>query len=162
MSYLDDFCEKSKSEMIKSAVAKLSNKEKTQFGMAINKIIHQNAADATIAARRIAQDLSNARSEINSLNAGWNGAENRVYRYKGFYDTIIEPERIEYGGGDHKSLDEFDMFSVKDSYLKGVREAVDYITNRPDQIIQHLQDPNPKDKDVNINYRNRNRKDSEL
>lgn len=52
-------------------------------------------------------------------------------KYKGFYDCLINDTLNTAIGGD---------------YLTGVEEAIKYLKNRPDKIIQHLTDPNPPTK----------------
>ncbi len=144
MSMLDDFVEKSSSELLKSAVAKLTAKEKLQFSIAINKIIADNADVATVQAREMAKELSGLRHRNIQLERLETERVNDIARYKGFRDTLVEPDLIEWGGKGSRSTDEFlNIEGVKEGYLVGVAEAVKYLTTKPDQIVQHLQDPNP-------------------
>jgi len=161
MSYLDDFCEKSKSEIVKAIVEGLTLREKQAFTQAVRKITDDNAAEATISAANLARELSTLQSDNRRLEVWLRESNQETMRYKGFYDAVVEPELIKWGGRNNKTLSDGEL-SVEQTYLDGVAEAVQYLLTKPDQIIQHLQDPNPKVKDVNINYRNRNRKDSEL
>ena len=147
MSMLDDFVEKSSSELLKSAVAKLTTKEKVQFGVAINKIIADNADEATVLANKMAIELNDLKRRNTQLERHETENVNDIARYKGFRDTLVEPDLIEWGGISSRSTDEFlNIENVKEGYLVGVSEAVKYLATKPDQIIQHLQDPNPVEK----------------
>lgn len=147
MSKLDDFVEKSSSELLKSAVAKLTIKEKVQFGVAIDKVIADNADVATVQAREMARELNGLKQRNTQLERLETERVNDIDRYKGFRDTLVDPDLIEWGGRSSRSTDEFlNIEGVKEGYLVGVAEAVKYLATKPDQIIQHLQDPNPVEK----------------
>ena len=144
---LDDFVEKSSSELLKSAVAKLTTKEKVKFSAAINKIIADNADEATVLANKMAIELNDLKQRNTQLERYETERANDIARYKGFRDTLVEPDLIEWGGGHSRSTDEFlNIEGVKEGYLVGVAEAVKYLATKPDQIVQHLQDPNPVEK----------------
>ncbi len=147
MSMLDDFVEKSSSELLKNAVAKLTAKEKSQFSIAINKIIADNADVATVQAREMARELNGLKHRNVQLERLETERVNEIARYKGFRDTLVDPDLIEWGGKGSRSTDEFlNIEHVKEGYLVGVAEAVKYLATKPDQIVQHLQDPNPVEK----------------
>lgn len=147
MSMLDDFVEKSSSELLKSAVAKLTTKEKVKFSAAINKIIADNADEATVQAGEMARELNDLKHRNIQLERLETERVNDIARYKGFRDTLVEPDLIGWGGRSSRSTDEFlNVECVKEGYLVGVAEAVEYLTTKPDQVVQHLQDPNPKEK----------------
>lgn len=78
----------------------------------------------------ISSEVRNSTLTYNMEKIKLNTEMNQLSKYQGFYDCLINGR----------------IYSNKDEYLSGVEEAIEYLKNKPDQIIQHLQDPNPVDK----------------
>lgn len=79
---------------------------------------------------KISSEVYNSTRTYNMENGDLNAKIEQLIKYQGFYDCLINGR----------------IYSNKDEYLSGVEEAIEYLKNKPDQIIQHLQDPNPVDK----------------
>lgn len=83
----------------------------------------------------ISSEVRNSTVTYNMEKIKLNTEMNQLSKYQGFYDCLING-RLKSNNAEYAS----------NGYFDGVEEAIEYLKNKPDQIIQHLQDPNPVDK----------------
>lgn len=129
--------ENTTSELFKSINEKLSDREKQSiinvFRRHVDDELMLRKSTAEKKFSEVYQDKARLENELISMKREFSDYD----KYKAFY-LVLNDEPLwskAYNGEITKSMD----------YYEGLEEGIKYI-KRPNQTIQHLQDPNPKEK----------------
>ena len=95
----------------------LTSGEKEKVVALLQRYINQNSSAHN-------NERLRAENEVQEVNKECN-------RYMGFYWTI---------------QGEIERYNLTPEHIDGINEGLEYLKKRPDQIIQHYQDPNPTEK----------------
>lgn len=131
MSLLDDITHATKDEVLKSAIAKLDNKEKSRLSTIMSKHINKSVNHYHDNAIAKYKDAIKERDEAKQAAHAVKRLERDMQFYEGYYHVIAQ-NKTRRGEA-----------SITNEYLEGVDEAIEYLAKRPTQITQHYTDPNP-------------------
>lgn len=119
------------------ATKKASQKERTLEGTIADRT--ESYRNKATQYEKLSRELAD---EVRGLK--WKAEElEECMLYKGFYDALKQNGfyDILYNGEPKPTPTK--------RYLDGIKEALEYLATKPDQVIQHYGDPNPKEKTTN-------------